>query len=134
MNRQPHVLLVCTNPALMQARKVVLGTYFEVRTAARVSDAADILSGGEMDLMVLCETLSDFERSEMARIAGEMRSRALQLSLLQPEADHQEAVVDRPGTLTRGPLQLLKQCADTLGVILSSQHRTRADGPLSQDS
>jgi hypothetical protein len=130
MNRQPHVLLVCTNPALMQARKVVLGTYFDVRTAARVSDAAHILSEGDIDLIVLCETLSDSERSELALIAGEMRSRALKLALRRPEADHQEAVVEQPVAFTREPLQLLKECADTLGVILSPNQRTPADGPL----
>jgi len=131
MTRQPHILLVCTDPALTQVRKLVLGTYFEVRTAGRVSEAADILSGDDIDLMVLCETLSNRDRTELIHIATETRSRALKLSLLRPEADHQEALVEQPITFTRAPLQLLKECADTLGVVLSPTQRTRTSGPLS---
>jgi len=131
MKHQPHILIVCTDPALMQVRKLVLGTYFQVKTAGRVSEAAEILSGDGIDLVVLCETLSDRDRSELMRIAADMQSRALKLSLLRPESDHQEALVEQPMAITRGPLQLLKECADTLGVILTPAQRGRVGGPLS---
>jgi len=124
MKGQKHILLVCTDPALMQVRKLVLGTYFDVRTAGRISEAADILSRDDIDLIVLCEMLSDSERSDLAHVAEEKRPAALLLSLLRPGADHQEAVIERPLAFTRGPLQLLKECADTLGVILSQNHRS----------
>jgi hypothetical protein len=129
MKPPPHILLVCSDPALMQVRKLVLGTYFDVRTAGRVSEAAEILSGQDVELMVLCETLSNDDRSRLVRLVEEAHSRVLLLSLLRPEANHQEAVLEQPLAVTRGPLQLLKECADTLGVILSQNHRIHTPRP-----
>lgn len=132
MNSQPHILVISKDPALMYTRKLVLGTYFAVTTAGTVSEAVNLLGGRDFDLVVFCETLTGYERSELGRLAENKLPRPTVLTLLRRGAEHQEAIVGEPMMCTRGPLELLKKCADTLGVVLSLHQRGQRPHPILQ--
>jgi hypothetical protein len=119
MKLHKNILVVSKDPLLLQARKLVLGTYFEVATAGRLSEAAAVLANQSFDLVVLCDTLSHYEREELGRLASTSASPPALLCLLGRDLKGADGLVGQPLLCTRGPLELLKACADTLGVTLT---------------
>ncbi|MGA7258341.1 MAG: hypothetical protein WCF17_18630 [Terracidiphilus sp.] len=66
MNDHAQILIVSRDRMPLQTRKLILGTYFEVESAGRMSEAGSILSQRAFDLIVLCDTLSNDERRQIA--------------------------------------------------------------------
>ncbi|MFP5235709.1 MAG: hypothetical protein ACLGSD_07390 [Acidobacteriota bacterium] len=125
MHTHSQILVVSRDRMLLQTRQLILGTYFEVQTAGRVSEAGSILSKNDFDLIVLCDTLTDSERQQVAEMVSDQRPKPTLLSLLGPGTKDHDPAIGRKLACSGGPLQLLKECADVLGMDLraSGKHR-----------
>lgn len=119
MSNHSQILVVSHDQMLLQTRRLILGTYFEVEGAGRMSEAGSILSKHDFDLIVLCDTLSDNERAQIAELISDQDPQPKLLSLLGPGTRGHDPVVGRKIPAGAGPLGLLKACADTLGYDLS---------------
>jgi DNA-binding response OmpR family regulator len=125
MNDHSQILVVSRDRMLLQTRKLILGTYFEVEGAGRMSEAGSILSKREFDLIVLCDTLTNNERRQIADMVRDQRPKPTLLSLIGPGNCGEKPVVGRELACVGGPLQLLKECADVLGFNLNSSSKQR---------
>lgn len=119
MNTHSQILVVSRDQMLLQTRRLILGTYFEVEGAGRISEAGSILSHQEFDVIVLCDTLTDVERSQIADMIRDQDPKPKLLSLLGPGTKGHDPLVGRKIPNGTGPLGLLKVCADELGYDLS---------------
>lgn len=59
--RYGRVLIAGRDLALLQSRSLLLGTYFEVYAAARVTEARSLIARHRFDLVILCSSLSEAE-------------------------------------------------------------------------
>ena len=107
---------------LLQTRRLILGTYFEVEAAGRMSEAGSILSKQDFDVIVLCDTLSDSECAQIAEMVRDREPQPALLSIPGPGTKNHDRLVGR-NLSTGAPLQLLKECADVLGYDLHAKHR-----------
>src|SRR6185437_13569950 len=111
MNTHSQILVVSRDQMLLQTRRLILGTYFDVEAAGRISEAGSILANREFDLIVLCDTLSNSECRQILDMVRHQRPQPTLLSILGPGTKGQEREVGRKLPLTGGPLQLLRECA-----------------------
>ena len=125
MHTHSQILVVSRDRMLLQTRQLILGTYFEVQTAGRISEAGSILSKHDFDLIVLCDTLSDPERQQVAEMVRDQRPKPTVLSLLGPGTRDHDPAIGRKLACNGGPLQLLKECADVLGIDLRPGNKQR---------
>lgn len=125
MDGHSQILVVSRDRTLLQTRKLILGTYFEVESAGRMSEAGSILSKQDFDLIVLCDTLSNEERKQIAEMVQNQHPKPTLLSLLGPGNKGDKPVVGRELACIGGPLQLLKECANVLGFDLRSNSKQR---------
>jgi hypothetical protein len=125
MNDHSQILVVSRDRMLLQTRKLILGTYFEVEGAGRMSEAGSILSKREFDLIVLCDTLTNNERRQIADMVRDQRPKPTLLSLMGPGNSGEKPAVGRELACVGGPLQLLKECADILGFTLNPSNKQR---------
>lgn len=125
MNDHSQILVVSRDRMLLQTRKLILGTYFEVESAGRMSEAGSILSKREFDLIVLCDTLSNAERRQIAEMVSDQRPKPTLLSLMGPGNQGEKPIVGRELACGGGPLQLLKECAQVLGFDLHASGKQR---------
>src|SRR5579884_3173919 len=125
MNTHSQILVVSRDRMLLQTRRLILGTYFVVEAAGRMSEAVSILSKHDFVLIVLCDTLSEIERRQIAEMVHDQKPKPTLLSLLGPGNRDHLPTVGRNIASGGGPLQLLKECADVLGYDLraSAKHR-----------
>lgn len=123
MSTHPQILVVGHDQMLLQTRRLILGTYFEVEAAGRMSEAGSILSTRDFDLIVLCDTLSDSECHRIADMISGREPQPTLLSLLGPGTRGRERDIGRKLPLPGGPLQLLKECAGVLGIDLHTKPR-----------
>lgn len=107
---------------LLQTRKLILGTYFEVESAGRMSEAGSMLSRHSFDVIVLCDTLSNDERRQIAEMVRDRRPRPTLLSLLGPGNQGVRPTVGRELSCC-GPLELLRECADVLRFDLHTGNK-----------
>lgn len=125
MNGHSQILVVSRDRMLLQTRKLILGTYFEVESAGRMSEAGSILSKHDFDLIVLCDTLTNDERRQIAEMVRDQKPTPTLLSLLGPGLHGDRPAVGRELTCSEGPLQLLKECANVLGFDLHATSKQR---------
>ncbi len=118
-----QILVVSRDQMLLQTRRLILGTYFDVQGAGRMSEAGSILSKREFDVIVLCDTLSNDECQQIAKMVHDQKPLPTLLSLLGPCADDKDRTVGRKLTLRGGPLDLVRECANLLGCDLHSKQR-----------
>jgi DNA-binding response OmpR family regulator len=123
MSAHSQILVVSRDQMLLQTRRLILGTYFEVEGAGRMSEAGSILRQHDFDLIVLCDTLSNSECQQIAEMVHDRRPQPTLLSLTGPGINGKEREVGRKLALPGGPLQLLRECADVLGVDLHGKQR-----------
>ena len=123
MNSHSQILVVSRDRMLLQTRRLILGTYFEVAAAGRMSEAGSILSAHDFDLIVLCDTLSDSDCQQIAEMVRGQVPQPTLLSLLGPGARARDRNVGRELSLPGGPLQLLQECANVLGCDLRGKNR-----------
>jgi DNA-binding response OmpR family regulator len=126
MNTHSQILVVSRDQMLLQTRRLILGTYFDVEAAGRISEAGSILAKRDFDLIVLCDTLSDAECQQIAQMVREQCPQPTLLSILGPGNKGHDREVGRTLALAGGPLQLLKECADALGTDLRGKQRSLA--------
>lgn len=123
MSTHSQILVISRDQMLLQTRKLILGTYFDVKSAGRMSEAGSFLTQNDFDLIVLCDTLSDTECQQIAAMVEGHRPKPTLLSILGPGTGNHERVIGRKINLKGGPLQLLRECADLLGVDLHGKQR-----------
>ena len=117
-----QILVVSHDQRLLQTRRLILGTYFEVEAAGRISEAGSILSKRDFDVIVLCDTLSESDCLKIADLVRDQKPQPTLLSLLGPGNGNHGSAVGR--NLAGGaPLELLKECAQVLGYKLHGKHR-----------
>ena len=115
-----QILVVSRDPMLLQRHRLILGTYFDVEGAGRLSETGAILSQQSFDLVVLCDTLSLDECLQIAEIVHHRTPQPTLLSLQGP-GRRSNSVVGRTIPWDGGPLRLLRECADVLGCDLHRQ-------------
>ena len=125
MNHHSQILVVGRDQMLLHTHRLILGTYFDVEAAGRISEAGSILSKREFDLIVLCDTLTDAECQQVAGMVERQKPRPTLLSLLGPGTKNCDRHVGRSMALKGGPLQLLRECADVLGFDLHAKPNAR---------
>lgn len=123
MNKGAHVLLVSRDQMLLQTRALILGAYFQVQSAGRVTEAEAAMAKTAFDLVVLCYSLSDGEYSRLAELCGG-RTPALRILTLRATANGNPRPGDGEYTVENGPYGLLKTTAEMIGFPLKSTSRT----------
>ena len=123
MHSHSQILVVSHDQMLLQTRRLILGTYFEVEAAGRISEAGSILSERDFDIIVLCDTLTDGERRQIAEMVRNQRPQPTLLSLMGPGTRDHDPLVGRKISTGGGPLDLLKVCADALSCEIGGKHR-----------
>lgn len=123
MGLRTQILVVGRNPTLLHIRSLILGTYFEVELAGRLSEAAARLSQQQFGLIVLCDTLSDFECRQIAAYAQQCQPRPSLLLLLGPGARSREGLPVCRSARSERPLDLLKECASVLKLHIPGKQR-----------
>jgi hypothetical protein len=124
MSEHSQILLVGRDQMLLQTRRLILGTYFEVEAAGRLSEAGTILSKRDFDLIVFCDTLTDSECEQIADMVQDRKPHPMLLSLLGPGCKR-ATEVGRKLALAGGPLQLLRECADVLHFDLRANSKQK---------
>lgn len=118
MSTQPNILVVGHDPMLLQSRRLILGTYFDVTAAGRVSEAGTMLARHNFGLVVLCDTLTDTECDQIGELIRDRNPPPKVFSLLGPGSKNREKSLGRRLECSGGPLQLVRECADALGFDL----------------
>jgi hypothetical protein len=122
MNTHSQILVISRDQMLLHAHRLILGTYFEVEAAGRMSEASSLLSKFDFDLIVLCDTLSEGECHQIADLVRDRRPQPTLISMLGPGNKNAGATVGRK--LAGGvPVILLKECAEVLGYNLHGKQR-----------
>jgi DNA-binding response OmpR family regulator len=100
---------------LLQTRALILGAYFQVQSAGRVTEAEAAVAKTAFDLVVLCYSLSDDEYRKLIELCrGQVpQPRILTLHAAgngraRPDSDDEYAI-------EQGPYELLKKSAEVLG-------------------
>ena len=117
MHDHSQILVVSRDQSLLQTRRLILGTYFQVEAAGRISEAGRMLSEHEFDIIVLCDTLSEEECRQIADLVRDQNPQPTLFSLLGP-GNGQKASLVAKRAVNGAPLELLKECADALGYNL----------------
>jgi hypothetical protein len=130
MKSEAQVLLVGKDEMLLQTRKLILGTYFQVEIAGRVSHAAQMMAERKFDLIVLCESLSGDECERVAEIARNQdpRPKTLTLSATGRESCGHGAGDEASEDI--GPLVLARKAAAMLGLEMKANGRGIAEARL----
>jgi hypothetical protein len=123
MNSHSQILVVGHDQMLLQSRRLILGTYFQVESAGRISEAGSILSKCDFDLIILCDTLSDTECLQVADMVETQTPHPILLELFGPGISHDRHIGRRFSTCG-GPLQLLKECAGVLNFDMRTKQHT----------
>jgi DNA-binding response OmpR family regulator len=119
----PKVLVVSWNEMLRQTRRLILGTYFETESAGKMTEAAQLLLENHFGVIVLCDTLSDSECLQVADIARIRNPQAKIILLEGPNRDRPASISGGRVQCLDGPLSLLKECAQVLGVGIGNKGR-----------
>lgn len=123
MEMNAKILVVSRDRMLLQTRQLILGAYFQVEAAVRLSEVGTLLAKHDFDIIVLCDTLSDTECLRIADLARGKDPRPALLSVVPPGKRRSPAVEGRRLTCGGGPFQLLKECAETIGLDVRSKPR-----------
>ena len=109
---------------LLRSRTMMLGAYFSVQPAGRFSEGVRIVRDNAFDLLVLCHTLTDDEQEYISALARQTY-KPVRVLVLQTHAEIDKPFADHVYNSSRGPWELVKQCAEIVGYRLKSKaHRT----------
>ncbi len=122
MHNHSQILVVSRDQMVLQTRRLILGTYFEVEAAGRMSEAGMLISKSDFDVIVLCDTLSESECLQIADLVRDQIPQPTLFSLRGPGNRNTGSTVGRK-LVAGGPLQLLRECAEVLGYDLRGKHR-----------
>jgi hypothetical protein len=115
---------------LLRSRTMMLGAYFSVQPAGRFSESVRIVRDNTFDLLVLCHTLTDDEQECISALARQTY-KPVRVLVLQPHAEIDKPFADHVQNSSRGPWELVRQCAEIVGYRLKTKaHRaTEARSP-----
>lgn len=115
MDLNTSILIVSRDPSLLQTRRLILGAYFQVEAAVRLSEAGALLSHRDFELIVLCDTIPDFECLQIADLVRDRHPRPTLLTLMAQGRKRRFSESGRWLTCGHSPIELLKACAQVLG-------------------
>lgn len=123
MTPAANVLVISRDPMLLQTRKLILGTYFEVKAAGRIVEAEAMMGKQVFDLIVLCYSLSDDECRRIANMVRLQNPRPKILVLSGSETSSRNSVADQQLPTKEGSYALLKKSAEMLAFELKIHGR-----------
>lgn len=126
MSSNSRVLIVSRDEMLLRTREMILGAFFSVNGAGRVSEARALLAGSSFDLILLCHSLSDDECQQVLDLVEELEKRPLILAFNGPGNGADKPWADQQLGTDAGPYGLLKKCAEMLDFTLKSKAKTHA--------
>ena len=115
---RPRILLVGDEITLLQSREMVLGTHFDVNSSARLSEAFGLVLKQVFDLIVVFPEIESW--SEFAEFISRKSPKPTLIAVTRKGCDSPrwaDAVIP----LGSGPFELLKLCAEKLGITLRSK-------------
>lgn len=117
----PHVLVVSRDPTLLHTRQLIIGAFFDVHCAGRVSEVEALMSRYSFDLVILCYTLRDSECRAVMDLTGDLKQppRILLLTSMGRQCD--DVLAGQASMAEQGPYYLLKKCAEMLGVDIRAR-------------
>jgi hypothetical protein len=122
MNNGAHVLVVSRDQMLLQTRTLILGAFFQVEAAGRVTEAEAAMAKCGFELIVLCYSLSDDECRKVIELSHRQNPRPKILTLSPSRSQHREGG-DAEYSVDKGPYELLKKTAELLGQPLKPTGR-----------
>jgi DNA-binding NtrC family response regulator len=128
MKSNAHVLIVGKDETLLQTRRLILGTFFHVETAGRVSHAAGILTEQSFDLIVLCYSLTDDECQKVLEMVAYQDPQPQVLSMSTFGRPAAALGIHEELSAEDGPYALVKKCAQMLDVDLKGLGRAASRG------
>ena len=123
MKSNAQVLLFGRDALLLQTRKLILGTYFEVEVAGRLTHAAQLIAERNFDLIVFCSSLSNDECERAAEIAAAQNPRPKILTLSTTGRNLPDPVACYELIEDIGPLALARKAATMLGLQMKLNGR-----------
>lgn len=123
MQTHSRILVVSRDQTLLQTRRLILGTYFDVEAAGRISEAGSVLSKHDFKLVVLCDTLTPDECHRIEELVREHEPTPTLLSILGPGNGYRTTCSGRRLECRGGPLRLIRECAEILGCQLQTKGR-----------
>lgn len=123
MNSDAYILIVSKDQMLLHTRKLILGSYFQVETAGRVSLARSLIAQQTFDLIILCHTLSEGERQQVIGLVDEQNPRPKVLTLSALGYYYSDTGTGPKFMTEDGPFALIKKSAELLGFNLNSGDR-----------
>lgn len=126
MSASLRVLIVSRDEMLLRTREMILGGFFEVSGAGRVSEARALLAGAPFDLIVLCHSLSEDESQQIIELVAALDNKPRILAMSGPGDEPDKPWADTQLRNDAGPYGLLKKCAEMLDLTLKSKARVHA--------
>jgi len=115
---RPRILLVGDEVTLLQSREMVLGTHFDVNSSARLSEAFGLVLKQVFDLIVVFPEIESW--SEFAEFISRKRPKPTMVAVTRNGGDSPNWA-DAAVALGSAPFELLKVCAEKLGITLKSK-------------
>jgi len=132
MKSNAQVLLVGRDEMLLQTRKLILGAYFQVEIAGRISHAVQLIAERSFDLIVLCSTLSEHDCEQ---VAGLVRTQNPRPKVLTLSAAGRQSCGDGTGDELMaeiGPLALIRKATAMLGLEMKRNGRGLSESRLAE--
>jgi hypothetical protein len=124
INQGAHVLVVSRDQMLLQTRALMLGAYFQVDSAGRISEAELALSKIDFDLVVLCYSIPDDEYQKLLELTSRQKHRPKILILNNEASGHTRHGGDGEYTADTGPYQLVRKVAKMVGFPMKPMGRS----------
>jgi DNA-binding NtrC family response regulator len=121
MNSNTRVLVVSQDEMLLRTRELILGAFFKVQGAGRVSEAKLLIQNKIFDLIVFCHSVTEAECEQLVDLAQDRSPRPLILAMNSNGRNSSKPWADRQLGVDAGPYGLLKECAEMLGFVLKSK-------------
>jgi len=118
--RRAQVCLANWDDALLRSRTMMLGAYFSVDAAGGFPECLRMLRKNRYDLLVLCYTLDDHQQQALATAARETCS-SISVLVLRTGQSSDKPFADYLFEISRGPGQLVAQCAGILGCTIKRE-------------
>jgi len=118
--RRAQVCLASWDEALLRSRTMMLGAYFSVDAAGGFPECLRMLRKNRYDLLVLCYTLDDHQQQALATAARETCS-SISVLVLRTGQSSDKPFADYLFEISRGPGQLVAQCAGILGCTIKRE-------------
>jgi DNA-binding NarL/FixJ family response regulator len=121
----PKILCVSPDPLLLQTRRWILESYFQVDCAGRLPEAAAMAESQNYDLILLCYSLRAEECRQIHSLVRTKTPQTQILALTERNDGCAEAYSDIQMPVGQGPYELLKKVAEMIAPHVSQQIRKK---------